>query len=119
MHTFWLFSLCSCVETSQALCLKAEGYWGAQGVNQATGQPIPTSEWIDRLAPKALATMRAHTLGREAMIIGSVQLEPAGMVFLRTDIGGLRVLDMSVGDPPPPLCRPHLSPPRPHCVPPG
>src|SRR5258708_11492431 len=99
MHTFWLFSLCSCVETSQALCLKAEGYWAAQGVNQATGQPIPTSEWIDRLAPKALATMRAHALGREAMIIGSVQLEPAGMVFLRTDIGGMQGPGMLVCGP--------------------
>lgn len=33
--------------------IKAEGYWAAQGTNQETGQPIPTTEWIDRLAPKA------------------------------------------------------------------
>jgi hydrogenase expression/formation protein HypE len=52
----------------------------------------------------ALAAMRAHPLGREAMVIGTVQAEPAGMVFLRTDIGGMRVLDMLVGDPLPRIC---------------
>ncbi len=55
-------------------------------------------------AETALAAMRAHPLGREAMMIGAVQSEPAGMVFLRTDIGGLRVLDMLVGDPLPRIC---------------
>jgi hydrogenase expression/formation protein HypE len=52
----------------------------------------------------ALAAMRNHPLGREAVIIGEVQAEPAGLVFLRTDIGGLRVLDMLVGDPLPRIC---------------
>lgn len=56
------------------------------------------------VAEEALATMQAHPLGREAAIIGTVQAEPAGMVFLRTDIGGLRVLDMLVGDPLPRIC---------------
>jgi hydrogenase expression/formation protein HypE len=55
-------------------------------------------------AERALAAMRAHPFGREAAIIGSVQAEPAGMVFLRTDIGGMRVLDMLVGDPLPRIC---------------
>jgi hydrogenase expression/formation protein HypE len=55
-------------------------------------------------AEAALAAMRAHPLGREAAIIGAVQAEPAGMVFLRTDIGGMRVLDMLVGDPLPRIC---------------
>ncbi len=56
------------------------------------------------VADKALAVMRSHPLGGEAAIIGSVQTEPAGMVFLRTDIGGTRVLDMLVGDPLPRIC---------------
>jgi hydrogenase maturation factor len=43
-------------------------------------------------------------LGGEAAIIGTVQAEPPGMVFLRTDIGGMRVLDMLVGDPLPRIC---------------
>jgi hydrogenase expression/formation protein HypE len=55
-------------------------------------------------AEAALAAMRKHPLGREATIIGTVQAEPAGMVFLRTDIGGTRVLDMLVGDPLPRIC---------------
>lgn len=55
-------------------------------------------------AEPALAVMRAHPLGQEAALIGSVQAEPAGLVFLRTDIGGMRVLDMLVGDPLPRIC---------------
>ncbi len=55
-------------------------------------------------AEAALAAMRNHPLGHEAAIIGVVQAEPAGMVFLRTDIGGTRVLDMLVGDPLPRIC---------------
>lgn len=56
------------------------------------------------VADAALAALRAHPLGREAAIIGSVQADPPGMVFLRTDIGGMRVLDMLVGDPLPRIC---------------
>src|SRR5579883_1587391 len=39
--------------------IKSEGYWAAFGTNKQTGQPIPTTEWIDRLAPKALAVVAA------------------------------------------------------------
>jgi hydrogenase expression/formation protein HypE len=56
------------------------------------------------VAEAALTAMRAHPLGRETAIIGEVRSEPAGMVFLRTDIGGTRVLDMLVGDPLPRIC---------------
>jgi hydrogenase expression/formation protein HypE len=52
----------------------------------------------------ALAALRAHPLGREAALIGTVQADPPGMVFLHTDIGGTRVLDMLVGDPLPRIC---------------
>lgn len=55
-------------------------------------------------AEAALEAMRAHPLGRQAVIIGEVRAEPQGMVFLRTDIGGTRVLDMLVGDPLPRIC---------------
>ena len=55
-------------------------------------------------AELALAALRAHPLGHEAVIIGAVQAEPPGMVFLHTDIGGMRVLDMLVGDPLPRIC---------------
>lgn len=55
-------------------------------------------------AETALNSMRQHPLGKEAAIIGEVLAEPEGMVFLRTDIGGTRVLDMLVGDPLPRIC---------------
>ncbi len=40
---------------------KAEGYWAAMGTDKATGQPIPTCQWIDRLAPRAWAVAAAGT----------------------------------------------------------
>ena len=41
--------------------IKKEGYWAAMGTNHDTGQPITTCEWIDRLAPRALAVIGAGT----------------------------------------------------------
>jgi hydrogenase expression/formation protein HypE len=52
----------------------------------------------------ALAAMRSHPLGRESCVIGEIINSPPGMVFLRTEIGGTRVLDMLVGDPLPRIC---------------
>ena len=40
---------------------KEEGYWASFGTDSATGQPITTCEWIDRLAPKAWAVVAAGT----------------------------------------------------------
>jgi hydrogenase small subunit len=40
---------------------KAEGYWAALGTDPATGQPILTCDWIDRLAPHAWAVVAAGT----------------------------------------------------------
>jgi hydrogenase small subunit len=40
---------------------KAEGYWAGLGTDPTTGQPIPTCDWIDRLAPKAWAVVAAGT----------------------------------------------------------
>jgi hydrogenase small subunit len=40
---------------------KAEGYWAGFGTDEATGQPIPTCTWIDRLAPRAWAVVAAGT----------------------------------------------------------
>ena len=41
--------------------IKSEGYWAAFGNDPATGQPIPTSTWLERLAPKALAVLAVGT----------------------------------------------------------
>lgn len=40
---------------------KSEGYWATLGNDKLSGQPIPTVDWIDRLAPKAWAVMAAGT----------------------------------------------------------
>jgi hydrogenase small subunit len=40
---------------------KSEGYWAGLGTDRATGQPIPTCTWIDRLAPQAWAVLAAGT----------------------------------------------------------
>jgi hydrogenase expression/formation protein HypE len=55
-------------------------------------------------AKAALEIMRAHPLGRDAALIGEVRAEPPAMVFMRTELGGTRVLDMLVGDPLPRIC---------------
>ncbi len=41
--------------------LSGEGYWAAIGDDPETGQPITTSEWLDRLAPKAAAVVAVGT----------------------------------------------------------
>jgi hydrogenase expression/formation protein HypE len=55
-------------------------------------------------AAAALNAMRGHPRGQEAAIIGEVVAEPPGMVYLRTAIGGHRVLDMLAGDALPRIC---------------
>src|SRR6202167_1998742 len=40
---------------------KKDGYWASFGTDAATGQPIKTCDWIDRLAPKAWAVIAAGT----------------------------------------------------------
>ena len=41
--------------------IKSEGYWCGFGNNPLTGQPMTTSEWLDRLAPKATAIVAVGT----------------------------------------------------------
>ncbi len=40
---------------------KSEGCWAGFGVDPVTEQPIPTCQWIDRLAPNAWAVVAAGT----------------------------------------------------------
>lgn len=58
----------------------------------------------DKEADRALETLRTHPLGQGAARIGRVVGEPAGKVFLRTRIGGRRVLDMLSGEQLPRIC---------------
>ena len=41
--------------------IKSEGYWCGFGNNPATGQPMTTNEWLDRLSPKATAILAVGT----------------------------------------------------------
>ncbi len=55
-------------------------------------------------AEDALEALRSHPLGEEAAVVGEVHEEPEAMVWVRTGIGGRRVLDMLVGDALPRIC---------------
>ena len=55
-------------------------------------------------AGRALTAMRSHPLGREAAMIGQVKEDHPGTVIGRTVIGGLRVIDMPVGELLPRIC---------------
>jgi hydrogenase small subunit len=41
--------------------LSGEGSWAAFGTDPQTGEPIPTNDWIDRLAPRAAAVLALGT----------------------------------------------------------
>jgi hydrogenase expression/formation protein HypE len=56
------------------------------------------------VADAALDVLRRHPLGADAMLVGEVRDEPAGLVLLDTALGGSRIVDMLVGDPLPRIC---------------
>lgn len=51
-----------------------------------------------------LKTIKDHELGRGACLIGEVKDSPAGMVLLKTSIGGTRIVEMLSGDQLPRIC---------------
>jgi len=55
---------------------------------------------------EVLRIMQSHIYGREARVIGEVVSKPSssGQVGLRTSIGGVRLLDMLIGDQMPRIC---------------
>jgi len=55
-------------------------------------------------APQILTAMKNDPHGREACIIGEVVAEHPGTVFLKTPIGGSRILDMLTGEQLPRIC---------------
>ncbi len=56
------------------------------------------------VAERLLERMRRHPLGARAAIIGHVTAEHPGVVVARTGIGGMRVVDMMVGEQLPRIC---------------
>ena len=55
-------------------------------------------------AAAVLAAMRAHPLGGETTDIGEVVADHAGRVYLRSRVGGQRVVDMLSGEQLPRIC---------------
>lgn len=66
--------------------IKTEGYWAALGNDPATGQPITTCEWIDRLAPKALAVVAIGTCATYGGI-HAMEGNPTGCMGLADYLG--------------------------------
>ncbi len=55
-------------------------------------------------ADRVLQALRRHPKGREASIIGEVKAERPGYVVMETLVGGLRVVNMPIGEPTPRVC---------------
>lgn len=55
-------------------------------------------------AEKVLQAMRAHPLGRNAQIVGTVDDKHPGLVTMRTALGTTRIVDMLAGDQLPRIC---------------
>jgi hydrogenase expression/formation protein HypE len=55
-------------------------------------------------AEAVVEAMRLHPLGRSAAIIGEVVAEHPGKVFMRSRVGGVRVVDMLSGEQLPRIC---------------
>jgi hydrogenase expression/formation protein HypE len=55
-------------------------------------------------AEDVVRQMRRHRLGQDAAIIGEVVVDHPGMVLMKTEIGGTRVLDVMFGEQLPRIC---------------
>jgi len=66
--------------------INGEGHWAGFGVDHATGQPITTCEWIDRLAPKAAAVMAIGTCAAYGGV-PAMRNNPTGAMGLRDYLG--------------------------------
>jgi hydrogenase expression/formation protein HypE len=71
-------------------------YVANEGVMLAVVSPDVSESLLDK--------MRGHPSGREAALVGEVQSAPEGMVLLRTEIGGSRMVDMLQGEQLPRIC---------------
>jgi hydrogenase small subunit len=65
---------------------KPEGYWATLGTDRRTGQPIPTCDWIDRLAPRAWAVIAAGTCATYGGI-HAMEGNPTGCMGLADYLG--------------------------------
>lgn len=61
---------------------------------------IVPSEWAEEI----VARMKTNPLGRDSRIIGEVVADSPGMVVMKTEIGGTRILDTLFGEQLPRIC---------------
>jgi hydrogenase small subunit len=80
--------------------LSGEGYWAALGTDPVTKKPIKTTEWIDRLAPKALAVVGCGTCATYGGI-HAMAGNPTGCMGLNDYLGkdwrskaGIRIINV-------------------------
>jgi hydrogenase small subunit len=80
--------------------INGEGVWAGFGVDPATGQPRPTTDWIDRLAPRAEAVLALGTCAAYGGI-PAMRNNPTGAMGLGDHLGrdwrsrrGLRIVNL-------------------------
>jgi len=56
------------------------------------------------IADAVLAAMKGHPLGAGSCVIGEVLEQPAGMVLMKTSVGGTRIVDVLFGEQLPRIC---------------
>jgi hydrogenase small subunit len=66
--------------------INGEGHWAGLGIDAASGQPILTNTWIDRLAPKAAAVLALGTCAAYGGI-PAMRNNPTGAMGLRDYLG--------------------------------
>jgi hydrogenase small subunit len=66
--------------------INGEGCWAAFGVDRETGQPIPTTDWIDRLAPRAAIVLAIGTCAAYGGV-PAMRNNPTGAMGLRDYLG--------------------------------
>jgi hydrogenase small subunit len=66
--------------------ISGEGHWSGLGVDPDTGQPITTTTWIDRLAPRAAAVLALGTCAAYGGV-PAMRGNPTGAMGLRDYLG--------------------------------
>jgi hydrogenase small subunit len=66
--------------------INGDGHWAALGTDPASGQPITTNEWIDRLTPRAAIVLALGTCATYGGI-PAMRNNPTGAMGLRDYLG--------------------------------
>jgi hydrogenase small subunit len=66
--------------------LSGEGYWSAFGVDPASGEPVTTDEWLQRLTPRAAAVLALGTCAAYGGV-PAMRGNPTGAMGLRDRLG--------------------------------